>query len=105
MTDLDIPDDWYRSAYPPEMAKLPWAQKTCSEVDRLITILKPSGGERILDLGCGTGRHALELVRRGFSVVGVELLEANVEVAQEAAAAQSISPPPLTSRVHSGRSP
>jgi SAM-dependent methyltransferase len=86
----DIPDDWYRRAYPPEMVKLPWAQKTESEVDRLIRILQPSGDERILDLGCGTGRHALELTRRGFAVVGVELLESNVAVAQASATDQAL---------------
>jgi SAM-dependent methyltransferase len=90
MTQVQIPDDWYRFAYPPEMSKLPWAAKTTSEVDRLIKMLRPSGGERILDLGCGTGRHSLELARRGFSVLGVELLESNVLVATEAARAQSL---------------
>lgn len=91
VADLEIQEDWYRSAYPPEMDKLPWADKTVSEVDRIITMLKPLGSERVLDLGCGTGRHSLELARRGFSVVGVELLEANVKVAVDAAEAQSLS--------------
>lgn len=72
------------------MDKLPWAQKTGSEVDRVLRILQPGGNERILDLGCGTGRHSLELTRRGFSVVGVELLEANVEVAKASAAAEGL---------------
>jgi SAM-dependent methyltransferase len=91
MPQLEIQEDWYRFAYPPEMDKLPWADKTISEVDRLVTMLRPLGHERVLDLGCGTGRHSLELARRGFSVVGVELLEANVKVAREAAAAQFLS--------------
>jgi SAM-dependent methyltransferase len=72
------------------MDRLPWAQKTGSEVDRVLSILQPSGSERILDLGCGTGRHSLELARRGFSVVGVELLEANVEVAKASAVAEGL---------------
>ncbi len=90
MGEPEIDEDWYRTAYPPEMDKLPWADKTVSEVDRFITMLKPQGGERILDLGCGTGRHSLELARRGFPVVGIELLEANVKVGTEAAQAQSL---------------
>jgi SAM-dependent methyltransferase len=91
VTELEIQDDWYRTAYPPEMDKLPWADKTGSEVDRFMTMLRPRGDERILDLGCGTGRHSLELARRGFSVVGVELLAANVEVGREVAAEGSLS--------------
>jgi SAM-dependent methyltransferase len=90
MPQLDVPTDWYRSAYPPEMAKLPWAQKTGSEVDRVIAMLEPAGDERVLDLACGTGRHTLELASRGFSVVGVELLAANVAVAEQDAARRSL---------------
>jgi SAM-dependent methyltransferase len=90
MAELEIPSDWYRHAYPPEMVKLPWAQKTAAEVDRALMMLQPSGDERVLDLGCGTGRHALELRRRGFEVVGVELLEANVAVARADAEQQSL---------------
>ena len=33
----------------------------------------------LLDLGCGTGRHAAELVRRGFDVTGVERSPSMVE--------------------------
>jgi SAM-dependent methyltransferase len=91
VSQLEIQDDWYRSAYPPSMAKLPWADKTSAEVDRLLTMLKPNGDERILDLGCGTGRHTLELIRRGFPSVGVELVEANVKVAEEDAEAQGLN--------------
>jgi SAM-dependent methyltransferase len=72
------------------MDLLPWAQKTGSEVDRLLRMLELSGEERILDLGCGTGRHALELSRRGFSVLGVELLQENVRVAKQSAQAQAL---------------
>ncbi len=90
MAELEIQEDWYRTAYPPEMDKLPWADKTVSEVDRFMTMLRPQGDERVLDMGCGTGRHSLELARRGFSVVGVELLPENVEVGRQAAGAQSL---------------
>lgn len=90
MATQQIQEDWYRFAYPPTMDRLPWAQKTAKEVDRVLTMLEPKGDERILDLGCGTGRHSLELARRGFDVMGVELLPENVEIGQETAAAEGL---------------
>lgn len=32
----------------------------------------PPAGQAILDVGCGTGRHAIEFARRGYAVVGVD---------------------------------
>jgi SAM-dependent methyltransferase len=45
---------------------------TIQEVDFLVDMLKLLPGTRVLDAGCGPGRHALELGRRGISVVGVD---------------------------------
>jgi SAM-dependent methyltransferase len=42
------------------------------EADLVEILLRESGGTRVLDAGCGTGRVAIELARRGFSVVGVD---------------------------------
>jgi SAM-dependent methyltransferase len=46
---------------------------------------------RALDLGCGTGRNALYLARRGWETVGVDMVGYAVEVARRKAAAQSLS--------------
>lgn len=51
----------------------PFVQGTAAEVDFLIEQLQLTPEQRILDMGCGTGRHALELARRGYQVVGVDL--------------------------------
>lgn len=40
--------------------------------DALIDMLDAGPGERVLDLGCGTGRHAGMLQARGATVVGVD---------------------------------
>ncbi|NJN17447.1 MAG: class I SAM-dependent methyltransferase [Oscillochloris sp.] len=45
---------------------------TRSEVDFLVQALGLRGVETILDLGCGGGRHSLELARRGFTLVGLD---------------------------------
>jgi SAM-dependent methyltransferase len=42
------------------------------EADLVEALLRDEGGTRVLDAGCGTGRVAIELARRGFSVVGVD---------------------------------
>ena len=54
---------------------------TAKEVDALIERLDLTGTERILDVGCGPGRHANELGRRGFEVVGVDISQTFLDVA------------------------
>jgi SAM-dependent methyltransferase len=47
--------------------------------------------KRVLDLACGTGGPTLELVKRGYSVVGLDLHEEMLEVAREKAEKQKLS--------------
>lgn len=87
----EIPSDWYRRAFPAEeTTRRPWADRTEAEVDRALGMLRASGSERVLDLACGTGRHALELARRGFSVVGVDIARDLLDIAESDAADQSL---------------
>ena len=58
---------------------------TEQEVAFLVDTLGLHEGERVLDVGCGPGRHALALARRGIDVVGVDLSEDFVALAREAA--------------------
>lgn len=53
--------------------------------------LDPQQGERVLDLGCGTGRVAEQLAGRGATVVGVDLSPALIETAQERAQERGLS--------------
>ncbi len=86
----EIPQDWYATAFTGMSAEMAWTERTEQEIKRALTMLRPQGGERILDLACGTGRHSLELVRQGFSVVGVEIGEELVEIANKDAADQGL---------------
>lgn len=58
---------------------------TVQEVEALVELLGLRPGERVLDVGCGPGRHAHELARRGFEVVGVDISETFVELARRGA--------------------
>lgn len=55
-----------------------------SFVERLLAQQEPAG-TRVLDAGCGTGRVARELARRGFEVVGVDSDASMLDVARSAA--------------------
>ena len=57
---------------------------TVQEVDHIVTALDLKPGERVLDVGCGTGRHSLELARRGFEVHGIDISERFIEIARSA---------------------
>ena len=58
---------------------------TVQEVDHLEAVLELPSGARILDVGCGTGRHAHEFARRGRVVHGVDISERFVEIARREA--------------------
>ena len=51
-------------------------------VDRLIKKYHPCA-KTVLDLGCGTGRHAHSLAKRGYQVTGIERSESMLSVAKE----------------------
>jgi len=59
---------------------------TVQEVDALCRLTGLTGG-RVLDVGCGPGRHSLEFARRGFEVVGVDISATFVDLARQAASA------------------
>jgi 2-polyprenyl-3-methyl-5-hydroxy-6-metoxy-1,4-benzoquinol methylase len=60
------------------------AKDSAGECD-LLESLFAEGTRSVLDLGCGTGRHALELARRGYRVTGVDGSASMLEHARAAA--------------------
>lgn len=45
---------------------------------------------KILDIGCGTGRHTIELTKRGYKVTGVDLSESQLNRAKELAQKENL---------------
>lgn len=54
---------------------------TSAEVDFFLSLYPLTPGSSILDVGCGTGRHSIELARRGFDVIGLDLSPGMLRIA------------------------
>ena len=80
-----VDPQWYRKIWTLDIQDKSWVEQTTSEVDFIVKALGLQGHERILDLACGFGRHALGLARRGYSVVGVDLTAEYIEEARRKA--------------------
>jgi 2-polyprenyl-3-methyl-5-hydroxy-6-metoxy-1,4-benzoquinol methylase len=68
-----------------------FTQGTAGEVDFVERELEGDRSKRILDIACGTGRHAIELAKRGYCVTGFDLSEGQLRHAREKAAAAGVS--------------
>jgi SAM-dependent methyltransferase len=55
---------------------------TEQEVGFLVDALELAPGDRLLDVGCGPGRHAKSFARRGIEVVGIDISERFIELAR-----------------------
>ena len=55
---------------------------TAQEAGFLVDVLGLRAGERVLDVGCGPGRHARALAERGVLVHGVDIADTFVELAR-----------------------
>jgi SAM-dependent methyltransferase len=58
---------------------------TAQEVEFLVDALDLCPGHRVLDVGCGPGRHAYALAERGMAVVGVDISQRFVDIARDGA--------------------
>ncbi len=76
--------DWAGGGWPSREA-------SSSEVDGIERLADLSPPARILDVGCGNGRHALEFARRGYEVTGIDVAAAYLGDARAAASKEMLS--------------
>jgi SAM-dependent methyltransferase len=86
--DEPTPDHWFEPmadhlgrAY----LRYSFTKGTANEVAFLIDVLDLGAGSRVLDVGCGPGRHARALAEQGVQVHGVDISHRFVELAREGA--------------------
>jgi len=67
-----------------------FAQGTGGECDFIEQEINYDTDSKILDIGCGTGRHSIELAKRGYRVTGIDLSESMLTRAKEKAGEQKV---------------
>ena len=80
-------DDDYLRIYRPTFTP----ERTSSEVDFIEGALSLPTGGAVLDLGCGLGRHATAMARRGHAVTGLDFNARYLEIAEQEAKAAGVN--------------
>ncbi len=79
---------WYEALftnYAEKYEEESFTKGTLKEVDFIENEIKFNKKCRILDVGCGTGRHSIELAKRGYTVTGIDLSDNMLDKARSKA--------------------
>jgi len=79
---------WYESLfenYARKYDKECFVQGTVGECDFIEKEIARDKSLKIIDIGCGTGRHAIELTKRGYDLTGIDLSDNQIKRAREKA--------------------
>jgi SAM-dependent methyltransferase len=76
---------WYREWFNSPYYHLLYSERDQEEaadfMNRLLEVLNPKLGSRILDVACGKGRHSIYLASKGFEVTGIDISEESIREA------------------------
>ena len=81
-----MPDHWFEAIAEHTGAaylRYSFTKGTAQEVDFLVEALALEPGMRVLDVGCGPGRHSNELARRGIAAHGIDISARFIELASQ----------------------
>ena len=88
MAQGPVSRDWTKAFFRDEIFSPGSPEAVAAAADEVRFIWKALGlkkGSRVLDIPCGTGRHAIRLARKGASVLGVDITPAYLRQARRAA--------------------
>ena len=57
--------------------------KPQEDIPKIAKIFKKYNIKRVLDLGCGSGRHLVFLARHGFDVYGIDMAKSGIKISKE----------------------
>jgi SAM-dependent methyltransferase len=84
---------WYELLYENSAQKYDeevFVQGTIGECDFIEKELAYNKSVKIIDIGCGTGRHSIELTKRGYNIIGIDLSDYQLKRAKEKAEQQNL---------------
>lgn len=76
-------DDEDAQAVFAEWCPFPDGSASSEDVDRIEKLVGIAPPLRVLDVGCGNGRHSIEMARRGYDVVGIDVAKRFLSEARE----------------------
>ncbi|MDZ7658582.1 class I SAM-dependent methyltransferase [Fodinibius sp.] len=87
--------DWFEEWFDSPLYEKLYADRDEAEAEQLVEFLEETllseQYHSILDLGCGRGRHSLNLAKRGYDVTGIDLSPEAIKTAQEKAEKLNLS--------------
>lgn len=87
-----IYNEWeeFFNGHAPVYMENSFTKNTAQEADFLVEVMGLPPGSEILDVGCGAGRHSVEMARRGYRMTGIDLSAGMLEEARKAAQAAGV---------------
>lgn len=73
-----IYNQWFSSPYFHILHKHRNYQEIQRFLDQLVDFLQPQPTQKILDLACGKGKHAIYLAKKGLDMTGLDISESNL---------------------------
>lgn len=84
-------EDFFTGLWVEVQVKFWTFELSAKQVDFIEKVLKLPKGAKILDVPCGTGRHSLELARRGYTVNAVDNSEELMQFGKEIANRENLN--------------
>jgi len=75
--------DWFNSPYYYQLYAAHDDAEAVGFIEKLLQVLQPAPGSRMLDLACGRGRHARILAAHGFDVTGLDIAPNSINYAKK----------------------
>jgi SAM-dependent methyltransferase len=73
---------WFNSSFYHKLYSSRDEKEAANFIDELLTMLQPVPNAKMLDLGCGSGRHSKYLAVKGYDVTGLDLAPSSIRDAK-----------------------